>query len=292
MSDLHSFGDGRLSATVAADGAELQSLRDASGVEWMWQAGPEWPRRSPVLFPIVGRLAGDTLRHEARAYRLTQHGFARDRRFEWIAREETGCRLRLTDDADTRAVYPFAFVLELSYAVTNGALSCEAQVSNPDESPLLFSIGAHPAFAWPLPGGGAKEGHAVVFGAEETGPARRATGGLIDGTERLTLENRQLRLTEELFADDALVLLGLRSRRLRYQSPAGPALDLCWENYGDLGLWTKPGADFLCLEPWCGYASPLGWDGELAQKPGVVNLEGGGTRRFRWDATPGPGTAP
>ena len=290
MTELHGFGDETLTAIVSADGAELRSLRDASGNEWLWQAGPEWPRHAPVLFPIVGRLAGDTLRHAGKAYPMTQHGFARDLRFAWLARDSAGCRLRLTDDAGTRAVFPFAFALELSYAAADGVLSCEATVANSGEAALVFSIGAHPAFAWPLPGGGAKEAHVVVFGDDEPGPMVRLSDGLLDAAEALALEGRELRLAEGLFAADAMVLPGVCSRSLRYVSPNGAALEMRWDGYGDLGLWSRPGAAFLCLEPWCGHASPLGWDGDFSAKPGVVTLMPGAARRFRWDARPASAT--
>lgn len=52
----------RLSATVKAEGAELTSLKDAQGRELLWQAGEAWPRHSPILFPIVGKVKDDTLR--------------------------------------------------------------------------------------------------------------------------------------------------------------------------------------------------------------------------------------
>ena len=99
MMDRHVLSNGTLSATIKADGAELCSLRDAAGEEMLWQAGPAWPRHAPVLFPIVGRLKDDRLRHQGRSYRLTQHGFARDRRFAWLNRSATACRLVLHEDA-------------------------------------------------------------------------------------------------------------------------------------------------------------------------------------------------
>src|ERR1700745_1123583 len=98
-----------IAATIKAEGAELCSLPDAAGREFLWQAAPVWPRHAPVLFPIVGRLKNDTLRHGGKTYRLTQHGFARDRRFAWLNRTASGCRLVLHEDAETRAMYPFAF---------------------------------------------------------------------------------------------------------------------------------------------------------------------------------------
>ena len=99
------MSNGTLSATVKAEGAELCSLCDASGGEILWQAAAIWPRHAPVLFPIVGRLKDDTLRHDGKAYRLTQHGFARDRRFAWLNRSTTACRLVLHEDADTGSMY-------------------------------------------------------------------------------------------------------------------------------------------------------------------------------------------
>src|SRR6204780_5942092 len=109
MMDRHELSNGTLSATVKSDGAELCSLRDASGEEVLWQALPVWPRHAPVLFPIVGRLKDDTLRHNGRDYRLTQHGFARDHSFAWLNRTPTACRLGLHDDPKTRPISPFAF---------------------------------------------------------------------------------------------------------------------------------------------------------------------------------------
>ena len=116
------MSNGTLSATVKADGAELCSLRDAAGDEMLWQAAPVWPRHAPVLFPIVGRLKDDTLRHDGKSYRLTQHGFARDRRFAWLNRSATACRLVLHEDAETRAMYPFAFRLEIAFALDDDVL--------------------------------------------------------------------------------------------------------------------------------------------------------------------------
>lgn len=291
MTDTHRFGDSRLTATVSAAGAELQSVRDGGGGEWLWQAGPAWPRHAPVLFPIVGRLPGDVLRHEGREHRLTQHGFARDRTFAWLSRGAEGCALRLADDEATRAAYPFPFVLDLEWAVADGALSCTATVSNPGPEPLPFSLGAHPAFAWPLPGAASAEGHALHFPGLELAAlrARRLNGGLLDAEETIPLADGRLPLHPGLFDADAIVLPDFPGRRLRYAGP-GAALEMGWEGYGDLGLWSRPGgANFLCLEPWSGTAAPIGWNGEFAGKPGITPLEPGGSRAFRWWISVGRG---
>ncbi|RXF73581.1 aldose 1-epimerase family protein [Hansschlegelia zhihuaiae] len=288
MPETHRIGADRLSATISAAGAELVSLKDAQGVELLWQAGPEWPRRAPVLFPIVGRLAGDALRHEGASYRVTQHGFARDRGFDWTERTETKASLALADDAETRALYPFAFRLEMLYAIDGVALSVTSRVTNPGDAPLPFSIGAHPGFRWPLVDGVAKEAHVIDFGAQETGSRRTVEDGLLGPEAPLPFDGRRLALNEELFARDALVLPDAASRSVRYAAlgPDGEslkALDFSWRGYRDLGIWSAPhGAPFLCVEPWRGMASFVGWDGPFVEKPGVVLLAPGETEEFEW----------
>ena len=139
-----------------------------------------------------------------------------------------------------------------------------------------------------------QESHAIIFSDDEPGEARTLTGGLLDGTVALPLAGRRLPLSPGLFAADALVLPGLRSRSVRFVAEGQDgrpvrALTLAWEGYGDLGLWSKPGgAPFLCIEPWAGTASPLGWQGEFSGKPGLIHLPPGESRRFVWRVTPGP----
>ncbi|MET0313043.1 MAG: aldose 1-epimerase family protein [Hansschlegelia sp.] len=286
MGATHQIGSGRLKATVAAHGAELISLRDGGG-ELLWQAGPEWPRHAPVLFPIVGRLSGDALRVGGETFRLTQHGFARDQEFLWTERGEDRALLSLTDNVATRALYPFAFRLELDYRVEGDALSVTARVSNPGGDVLPFCVGAHPGFRWPLVDDVAKEDHALEFEAHEPGPARSVEGGLLGPDKPLPFDGRTLALTPELFSNDALVMPDVKSRSVRYSAlrdgEAVRTLTVSWRGYDDLGVWSAPlGAPFLCIEPWRGMASSVGWDGPFMDKPGVVRLEPGATMEFEW----------
>src|ERR1700750_2634138 len=128
--DQHAFSTSGLSACVSADGAELCMLRDGAGLDYLWPAAPVWPRHAPVLFPIVGRLRDDTLVHQGQRYHMTQHGFARARRFAWVERSSTGCRLALSDDAATRAIYPFGFRFEVAYAATDATLAISYTIVN------------------------------------------------------------------------------------------------------------------------------------------------------------------
>lgn len=274
--DTHTLRSGGLASTIKAHGAELCSLTDGT-TEFVWQAGPEWLRHAPLLFPIVGRLAKDELRHRGKTYRMTQHGFARDNRFAWTERGEQSCTLVLEDSEATRALYPFAFRLTATYALDSAGLDLTLVIANTGKETLPASIGGHPAFNWPLQGGLAKESYSLTFASVESSPVRRLDGGLLRAaTEPSPVKGAVLPLSEFLFTDDAVIFDRIESNAVRYAAPTGPWLKMSWRGFRELGVWSKPsGAPFLCIEPWRGYASPAGFDGEFSDKPGLMHIAAG-----------------
>jgi galactose mutarotase-like enzyme len=270
----HTLTTDNISATIKADGAELCSLKNAQGLELLWQAGAAWPRHAPILFPIVGRLKNDQLRHGGKIYPMTQHGFARDRKFDWRERGATSCTLVFTDDAATRSHFPFAFRLAVTYAVEESHLDVGFEITNTGDETLPASIGAHPAFNWPLLPGLAKDAYAVSFSKEEREPIRRLKDGLMRAQPEPTpVRGSTLALSEQLFEDDAIILDRVASAAVRYAAASGPSIEMSWQGFPELGVWSKPGgAPFLCIEPWHGFASPSDFDGEFIDKPGLMHI--------------------
>jgi galactose mutarotase-like enzyme len=275
--DQHRMTGGGLTATVNAAGAELSSLCDAAGTPYLWPATAPWARHAPVLFPIVGRLKDDTLRHDGRSYHITQHGFARDRLFSWVSHDDSSCRLTLTDDDASHQIFPFAFRLDIAYRLGSDGLTITYDLANPAATTLYASIGAHPAFRWPLREGLAKDAHRLVFETEEPDPLLGVSGGLLTTPPGPSpIKGNILPLTPALFAADALILLAPRSRSVRFEAPGGPTLRVSWDGFRELGIWSRPDADLLCIEPWYGHASPPDFDGDFAEKPGVSAIPPGG----------------
>jgi galactose mutarotase-like enzyme len=288
-SDLITITSGNLTARINPLGAELWSLTDAAGREFMTDADPAfWTGHAPVLFPIVGALHQNRYRLGDTHYELPKHGFARTSVFECTEHGAAEARFCLTDSAATRAVYPFAFALEMAFRLDGASLHLSATVTNTGDVPLPFSFGFHPAFAWPLPGGADKAAHYVVFAEAEPQPIRR-----IDGPSGLLLpeafvspvQSRTLMPDAELFEADALIWDELHSRSLTFGAPDGASLDIAFPDTPMLGIWQKPGAHYLCIEPWQGIADPLGYDGDFRDKPGVVILPPGEVRLFRMSVT-------
>jgi galactose mutarotase-like enzyme len=278
MPDIVTISDSTLSAQVSALGAELLRLQDHDGLDLLWDGDPAfWTGRSPLLFPIVGEVRGNRIKVAGAEYGIGRHGFARTSTFALVASGAARCTWRLEASAATRRQYPFEFRLDVTYTIEGGALRMTAEVTNQGDGVMPASFGFHPALRWPLPYGKPRAAHEIVFERDEPLPIRRPIDGLLSSVRYTTpVRGRRLALHDGLFEDDAIVFDSLESRSVVY----GDAVRVSFPEMPHLGIWTKPGAGFICIEPWQGYASPEGFDGELVGKPGMVPIAPAATRRF------------
>ena len=280
MTDVTIRND-QLTVSISPLGAEMQAVTTGDGREWLWDGDPEfWTGRSPILFPMVGRAPDDRLTIGGERFAMKQHGFARRSLFALTEQSEAACRFELTESAETRGMYPFAFRLVLDYRLEGRAVVVSAEVTNRDLEPMPFGFGFHPAFRWPLPGAKG-EAHVVRLdnGAEPT--LRRIENGLIDPEPIASpFRNGLLVLEHGLFDADALVLPEGAGTGARLEA-GDTAVHLTWENLPNFAVWSKPGeAPFVCLEPWHGTAAEVGGSDALEARPGTLMLAPGGMARF------------
>jgi galactose mutarotase-like enzyme len=289
--DLVTISNGTLTVRINPLGAELWSLTDLHGREYMTNADPAfWTGHAPLLFPIVGALNGGTYRLNGDEYALQKHGFARTSLFDVVQRSPDRVRFRLSDGEKTREAYPFAFQLDVDFAVSAPTLAMTVTVRNPGSEAMPFSFGFHPAFSWPLPDGGRKDAHRVIFAHDEPEPIRRidtATAMLLPQPEPSPVAGNVLRPEAAMFEKDALIWDRLNSRAVTFAGE-GPAIDIAFPDCPNLGIWQKPGAPFLAIEPWQGLNDPQDFEGDFRDKPGIVELSGGEARSFRMDVTVRP----
>jgi galactose mutarotase-like enzyme len=271
-----------MAAEISELGAELVRLTDKDGRDLLWNGDPGiWAGRAPLLFPMVGRAKDDRIRIEGRHYELPKHGFARTSRFALIEHTGSRCVFRLSSGVDTLAHYPFSFQLDVIYDFDGPVLNNYAVVTNTDERALPVSFGFHPAFLWPLPYGAPREAHEIVFEREEGPSIRRVRDGLLTPTRHPSpLVGKRLALTDALFVEDALIFVPIASGSVTYGAPGTPSLRIGFSGMPHLGIWTKPGAGFICIEPWQGFASPEDFDGEFSGRPGVMTVPAEGEARF------------
>ncbi|MCP1472068.1 galactose mutarotase-like enzyme [Sphingobium sp. OAS761] len=278
-----------LTAAIQPLGAELLSLADAQGRELMTDADPRWwGGHAPLLFPFVGRSRGDVYRVNGHEFAMPQHGFARRKSFALETHGQGALGLRLEADDETRSVYPFEFRLDMGFVVDDVTLRMTATITNMGGARMPFSFGYHPAFAWPLPYGGQVEDHRIIFDRPEPAPIRKVgnePGLIARETFPSPVTGDTLIPTHAMFEGDALIWDDLNSRSLTWGVPGKPHLKIDFPDMPWLGLWQKPGAHYLCVEPWAGMADPVGFDGDIWDKPGIMALPPGGSRSFRMGVT-------
>lgn len=288
MADLVSISDSALSAQIAAAGAELQRLQDRDGSDLLWNGDPAvWAGRAPLLFPLVGETKDKKIKVDGQIFDIPRHGFARTSRFTLVTAEKARCIWRLEASEATRRQYPFEFRLDIIYRIEGGALHVTAEVTNRGDRPMPASFGFHPALRWPLPSGAPRKAHEIVFERDELAQVRRLANNLLSPVLHPTpVQGRRLALHDELFREDALIFDRLESRSLVYGAPSHRSLRVSFPGMPHLGIWTKPGAGYVCIEPWQGHASPDSFDGELKDKPGMVSIGPGATKRFEMSIAP------
>lgn len=272
-----------LKVAVRALGAELTSLFDKQHqTEHLWQADPNiWNWYAPVLFPIVGRSFNDAITVDGKKYPIERHGFARKTAFKVVEKNEQVLGLEMTSDEETKVHYPFAFRFQIYYRLSGKELTVRYNVINTDNREIFFSVGGHPAFGVPFEKGEKNEETYYIEFEDDTFLERYHINadGFFDGRKSAVLNGaNKLPLHAQLFNDDALVFKKLKSRSVTIRSEKhNRFLTVYFSDFNYLGLWAKPGAPYVCIEPWLGCADEIGFQGELKDKEGIIVLPVGKT---------------
>lgn len=283
MAELTLIGNEMLSVGVNALGAETQFIRDAEGQDWLWDGQAEWwTGRSPLLFPIVGGAPEDQIAIGDFRAEMAKHGFARKSEFALLEAGAEYCVHELRDSEATREVYPFAFALRVTHRLDGAGLTVSVTVENLSEDEMPFGFGFHPAFRWPLPGATGAHRIELENGAE---PAlyRIADGGLIAKRPLPSpFVAGGLELEHSQYDNDAMIFPEGAGSALRMVADNGVSLRFSWDGLPNLALWQKPGAPYLCLEPWHGMAAWHGAGPQMMDRPFSIALAAGDNRQFSW----------
>ena len=268
---LYTIENDYLTAQIDDLGAQLHSMKSKEDEkEYIWQGNPAiWYGQAPVLFPVIGQLLDDKFRYDGAEYPMAKHGFARKTPFEAADVEGARAVFLLKSSDETKAMFPFDFELEVCFELVGRALKVTHTVTNTDDKTMYFSLGAHPGFNCEI-------GDYLEFEESEEGAevekidkeniiiGRKFSVDLVDGNK--------LYLTPDLFNDDALIFSDLNSsvvtlhgqdRTVRFDFGDAPFL----------GVWAKPNAPYVCLEPWYGVNDDRIRYGDISQKRGIQSLE-------------------
>jgi galactose mutarotase-like enzyme len=278
MTMQESLKSHQLSLLINHAGAEVCSVKNNTGTEYIWQArAGTWPRHAPVLFPVVGKLKDNRFRYLGKTYELGQHGFARDMLFSVIEKTPSSCTFELRANEKTRPNFPFDFVFRIHYLLHGNALTTRFEVGNPSGEILYFSVGAHPGFNCPLNEEENFEDYYIEFEHDSFIQTSLHEGLRSDNRKVMPLSGEKLFLSDTLFNDDALVFENHQINSVTLASvKTGSRVKLICDNWPYFGIWSKKGCrEFVCLEPWFGIADHKNTGSDLTLKDGIIALEPG-----------------
>ena len=281
-----------LKISVTKIGAELCSLfSKTTKTEFMWQANPSiWGSHAPVLFPIIGCLKDGAFLFEGNAYSVPKHGFIRNNAtLESKIVGENCIEFRSIYKEESLKNYPFNYEFIVRYLLQEDGVKVEYTIINHDtQNPMFFSLGGHPGFNCPFFENEEYEDYYIEFEVPETDETWLVSKeGLIENESISYLKDaKTLPLHSEIFANDALIFKNLKSKVVTLKSKNhSVALTMDISEFEYLGLWAKPNAPFICIEPWLGISDEVNTSQEFTQKEGIQVLEAGASKANSYEIT-------
>lgn len=262
-------------------GAEWRSFIDKrTRSECLWQGDPAyWAGQAPVLFPVIGSQAEGCVRVDGVAYPHPKHGFFRRRMTTPIRHVSDELVFELVSDAGTRAHYPFDFRFRVGFRIEGPVVENWFEVENAGTVPMPYHLGAHPAFNITV--GKTR----IRFDEPETASIHEVNpeGLLLPDAEPYLAGSREIAVMEDTFVPDALVFKELASKGLNIiRQDHETSLRVTFEDFPYLGIWAKPGAPYVCIEPWIGCADTVGTRLEFREKEAVRTVPVGGAHRVSY----------
>lgn len=271
-----------VSIAVKQLGAELSSFKSKeTGIEYLWQSNPDvWAGQSPILFPIVGTVLDNKYRVDGKEYEMFRHGIARRRDFELKEQGDGYLVLTQSWNEESLKAYPYKYIFDIEFRLDGKKLTVTHTIKNGDDKTIYFSIGAHPGF-------NCKIGDWLEFEENETLTCEKINpDAILDGKFYPTLkDSKRFDITADVFVDDAHILSGMKSDTLYLKSDFRP--QVIKFNFGKvpyLGLWAKPGAEYVCIEPWYGLNDSYDKKDDFSQKRDIQKIAVDEEFVFPWSA--------
>ncbi len=280
---VHYIENDYLKVGVKEFGCELTSIKSkATGYEYMWQGDEKiWSGQSPILFPIVGRLIDDKFYLDGVEYQMPKHGFARKLKWDFLQSNGDSMKFVLSDNEETFGLYPYHFDLVVTYTLEGKTLKVSHDIINKNNGTMLFSLGAHPAF-------NCKIGDKLTFSEKETLSTVKIdlqNSLRLPDTVPVLNDETDIVITEDIFNEDALIFSGVKSEFITLRSDDhNRTVKFTLGGTPWLGIWAKPGAPYVCIEPWCGVNDSQIKKNDLSEKDGINAISKGEIWNFTWSA--------
>ena len=274
---IYTLSNDNIQASFNSLGAELISVKDNEGCEYIWYADPAfWASHSPIMFPICGRLPGGKYTFEGKTYEMVHHGFVRSSEFELAEKTDDKIVFALKANDKTRAIYPFEFELKITYTLNGNKLEMRGDIKNTDAKTIPASFGAHPGFNVPLDSGSFDDWY-VEFDEDCTPDLIIFSENLLDSGKRTPYplkDSRIIPLSHSLFEIDGVFMTHIAKKATLKSDKSSRSITLTFPQMSYLGLWHAPRteAPYVCIEPWCSIPSMEGMPNDIMQKQAMFHI--------------------
>lgn len=283
--------NGKLTVLINKFGAELKSvINKENGIEYIWP-GTEgsFKKSAPNLFPFIGNILSGKIdyplgKNERVTLPMTKHGFARDLDFEILEVTSTTAKFQLKPNLYTEERYPYNFSLIVEYILVEDTLHHNYIVKNNDVVEMYYQIGGHTAFYCNYNNDKTFENYYLELKEDKCNLYKideRNKSFIYDIPEKITMCEK-FYLSKEKFAKDALVLEGMREKKINIKHlNSSHGIEFKFENLPVLALWTSvDSSEFICLEPWAGITDFTGGSNKVENKKGIQRLNSNEQKKY------------
>lgn len=284
------ISNSKLTVWIKTEGAEICSIQNKEGTEFMWDANPDvWGSHAPVLFPIIGSLKHKHFLYNDQKYYTPKHGFIRhNENLKVVDHQSNSVTFHYSYNKETLPIYPFKFDFTITFTLEGNSVVVKHQIKNLGQEVMYYSIGGHPAFKCPVFEEESYSDYLLEFESEETAETYLIDDhGLQSGVTAPMLKNdKMIRLQHDLFTDDALIFKNLKSRKVSLaHETKGPVVTVSFDAFNYLGIWAKTNGNFVCIEPWLGITDTATTDGDFTKKEANQTLAPEETKNISYTIT-------
>lgn len=278
----------KLSVDINSLGANLWSIKDQEGTEYLWQGDVNtWPDKSMNLFPYIARLTQGKYKLFGQEYQMDIHGFAKDMEYKVKFQTDTKVIFTLTDTDETRKQYPYHFTYQVCYELIENKIYVSYSVENHDDKTMYFGVGGHPGFNVPLEKELDFSDYSLVF--SEQACAKRV--GMSEDCfctgeyEEIYLKNgNEIPLRHEMFDKDAIILKNMAKEVTLISKKGEKGVRVFYPQMRYLGIWHWPKVEtsYVCIEPWSSLPSRKDVVENLEKQENLISLEAGKNYLNTW----------
>lgn len=276
---IYTIKNDKIEVSVEDLGAQMRSIKDATGKEYLWQGDENyWNGSAPNLFPYIARLTEGKYILKGRTYEMPKHGFLRNSVLKLKEKTQTKMVFSLTDSEETYRMYPYHFEIKVKYELFENELKVSYNVANKDKKVMYFGVGGHPGFQVPVEKELSFEDYFIEF-AKGTDMKRvgMSEDCFVTGKDEAfpLEENRRLYLHHNLFDDDAIILKDAPSKVVLASEKGSARIEMETSHLEYLGIWHKPASDapYVCIEPWSSLPSKKDIIEDLEKQDNLVSLK-------------------